>query len=55
MKMFLSYNRFEGRARHFRLRNVTAGQAVRAVPGWRTSGGQRTPMNRERAARPTHC
>jgi hypothetical protein len=30
-----------------------AGQAVRAVFGIWTCGGQRTPMNRERAARPT--
>jgi hypothetical protein len=32
MKIFLSYYRFEGRARH----------SVRAVPGLRTSGGQGT-------------
>jgi len=39
-----------GGARHFRLRFATARQAVRAAIGVRTSGRQRTPMNREPAA-----
>ena len=39
----------KGRARHFRRRLAMAGQAVRAV----RCVGQRTPMNRERAAHPT--
>jgi len=38
------YNKsFEGRARH----------SVRAVVGVSADGGQRTPMDREQAARPT--
>ena len=39
-----------GRTRHFRRRMAMAGQAVRAAIVVRTSGGQRTPMNREQVA-----